>query len=74
MNLTSKTINNFGYVSITIMMALLLLLWFRIVPDSFTIPFFVIAAALFIVRLVLRIRLIKLERKALQTNNRQSSS
>ena len=73
MTLTSKTVNNFGYVSVVIMLTLLVLVWFRLVPDSFTIPFFVIALVLFVVRLVLRIRLAKLERQALQSNKRQAT-
>jgi len=73
MTLTSKTVNNFGYVSVVIMLTLLVLVWFRLVPDSFTIPFFVIALVLFVVRLVLRIRLATLERQALQSNKRQAT-
>lgn len=74
MNLTAKAINNFGYVSITIMMGLLLLLWFRIVPDTFTIPFFVIALALFLGRVILRIRLAKVEREALLAKKQKLST
>ncbi len=68
MNLTPQTINNFGYVSITIMMGLLLLLWFKIVPETFTIPFFVIALALFVARIIMRIKLARRERAAMQSN------
>lgn len=63
MPITARTINNLGYISITVMMAMLLLLWFRIVPESFTIPFFVVAAGLFLTRIILRIKLARLERR-----------
>jgi len=69
-NLTTRTINNFGYVSITIMMGLLLLLWFKVVPESWTIPFFIIALALFGVRVIMRIKLARNEREALRSNTR----
>lgn len=62
MPISARTINNLGYISITIMMAMLLLLWFGIVPESFTLPFFVIALALFLTRIVLRIKLARSER------------
>ncbi|MEK7670740.1 MAG: hypothetical protein AAB344_00775 [Bacteroidota bacterium] len=71
MTITSKTVNNFGYISITIMMALLLLLWFRVVPESFTVPFFVIALGLFLTRIFLRIKLAQIERQTLQANKQQ---
>lgn len=67
MNLTTRTINNFGYVSITIMMGMLLLLWFKVVPQSFTIPFFIIALALFAARIVMRIKLTRMEREAMRS-------
>jgi hypothetical protein len=66
MTITLKALNTFGYISIGIMTVMLLLLWFNIVPQSLTIPFFVVALGLFLVRLVLRIRLAMIERKALR--------
>lgn len=65
--LNHRTLNNFGYVSITIMMGLLLLLWFKVVPDSFAVPFLVIALVLVLMRIVLRIKLIRMERDTLRT-------
>lgn len=70
MNLTAHTINNFGYVSITIMMAMLLLLWFKVVPESFTIPFFIVALGLFGARIIMRIKLTRMEREALHSNTK----
>jgi hypothetical protein len=65
-HLNQQTLNNIGYISITIMMGLLLLLWFKIVPDSWAVPFLVIALALVGARIVLRIKLIRMERAALR--------
>lgn len=73
MRLDQTTVNNLGYISITIMMAMLLLLWFRIVPDAFTIPFFVLALLLFVSRIVLRIKLLRQERNAMGENDRDAS-
>ncbi|MEO8168050.1 MAG: hypothetical protein ABI623_07380, partial [bacterium] len=73
MNLTTTTVNNFGYISITIMMALLLLLWFKVVPGTFTIPFFIIALALFIARIVMRIKLARMEREAMNSTTSPQS-
>ncbi len=67
-DLNQRTLNNLGYISITIMMGLLLLLWLRIVPDSFAVPFLVIALALVLLRIVLRIKLIRQERDALRAH------
>jgi hypothetical protein len=65
--INQRTLNNLGYISITVMMAMLLLLWFKIVPDSFSVPFLLIAVALVLVRIVLRIKLIRMEREALRS-------
>lgn len=67
MTINQRTLNNLGYISITVMMAMLLLLWFKIVPDSFSVPFLLIAVALVLVRIVLRIKLIRMEREALRS-------
>lgn len=68
--LSTKTINIIGYISLAIMLVLLLLLWFRIVPESYAIPFAIIAGALFLMRFALRI----LVMRRLRNDKRQSSS
>ncbi len=70
--LNQRTLNNAGYISITIMMGLLLLLWFKIVPDSWAVPFLVIALALVVARIVLRIKLIRKERAALRAQKNEA--
>ncbi len=71
MPITARTVNNLGYISITVMMAMLLLLWFGIVPESFTVPFFVVALGLFLTRIVLRIKLARSERLAHKSTRQQ---
>ena len=66
MNITPKTVATYGYISIPVMLIMLALLWFRIVPESYTIPFFSIALGLFVVRIFLRIQLARNERRALE--------
>lgn len=66
MNLTAKSVNTLGFVGIAIMLMLLALLWFRVVPESWTIPFFIVALSLFLTRLVLRVLLIRKEKHSLQ--------
>ncbi len=70
--LNQRTLNNAGYISITIMMGLLLLLWFKIVPDSWAVPFLLIALALVFARIVLRIKLIRKERAALRAQKNEA--
>ncbi|HXF99572.1 MAG TPA: hypothetical protein VNL69_02250 [Bacteroidota bacterium] len=70
MKLDHHTLNNLGYISITIMMAMLLLLWFKIVPEWLTLPFFLVALVLFVTRVVLRVRLIRKEREELRAKHK----
>lgn len=68
--LSTTTINVIGYISLAIMLILLLLVWFRIVPESYAIPFAIIAGVLFLTRVTLRI----LVMRRLRHDKRQSSS
>ncbi len=62
MKLTAAGIRVFSYISLAIMLVMLLLLWFRIVPDSLLIPFFIVALVMSAIRIVLRLRLAKITR------------
>ena len=62
MKLTAAGVTVFSYISLAIMLVMLLLIWFRIVPDTLLIPFFTVAVVLSIARIVLRIRLAKATR------------
>jgi Ca2+/Na+ antiporter len=66
-------LNNLGYISITVMMLMLLLLWFKLVPQWLTLPFFLVALALVVVRIVLRVKLIQKERQESQSTTRLNS-
>jgi hypothetical protein len=57
--LSHKAVNTYGYISIGVMLIMLALVWFEIVPKSLYIPLFLVAAALFVGRLVLRVLLVR---------------
>jgi len=46
------------------MLILLVLIWFRLVPETYYWPFFIIAALLFVTRIVLRLMAEKSERRS----------
>ena len=60
--ITSKAVTLYGFFSITVMLVLLLLIWFRLVPETYYWPFVAIAALLFVSRIILRIKAAKNER------------
>ncbi len=57
--ISHKAVNTYGYISIGVMLILLALVWFEVVPKSLYIPLFLVAAALFVGRLVLRVLLVR---------------
>ncbi len=57
--ISHKAVNTYGYISIGVMLVLLALVWFEVVPKSLYIPLFLVAAALFVGRLVLRVLLVR---------------
>jgi hypothetical protein len=60
--ITSRAVTIYGFISITVMLVLLVLIWFRLVPETYYWPFFTIAALLFIARIVLRVTAARNER------------
>jgi len=62
--ITSRAVTIYGFVSITVMLILLVLIWFRLVPETYYWPFFIIAALLFVTRIVLRLMAEKSERRS----------
>jgi len=64
--LNPRIVTIYGYASIFSMLVLLVLVWFKLVPESMYLPVFLIAAALFAIRIVLRIMLLRQERKAMK--------
>jgi hypothetical protein len=61
--LSQKVVSLYGYISIIIMAVLLGLIFFEKVPRSFYFIFFIIALALFLGRIALRILLARQERR-----------
>ncbi len=68
--ISPKTVAIYGYVAIAVMVVMLALIWFEKVPQSMYMTFFLIAAALFLIRVTLRLviarqeRVLKAEREA----------
>jgi hypothetical protein len=61
--ISAKTVNIYGFVSIAVMAVLLALIVFEQVSRSMYLPFFIIAAVLFAIRIVLRVLLARQKRK-----------
>lgn len=57
MKITHKVANTYGYVAIALMVALLVLVLLRAVPQSWHMPLFGVALALYLVRITLRLLL-----------------
>ncbi len=55
MKITHKVANTYGYVAIALMVALLVLVLLRAVPQSWHMPLFGVALALYLVRITLRL-------------------
>jgi hypothetical protein len=53
--ITVRTVEVYGYISLAIMILLLVLVWLKQVPDGLIVPLFLVAVALFVGRIVLRI-------------------
>ena len=60
--INSKTVNIYGFVSIGLMTLMLVLIWAGLVPRTMYMPLFLVAAALFMVRITLRLVLARQER------------
>ncbi|MFN0157903.1 MAG: hypothetical protein ACKVRP_07510 [Bacteroidota bacterium] len=61
--ITRKTVNIYGIVGLVLMSALLSLVWLEVVPRTMYLPLFLMAAAIFIGRVVLRIVVARHEQK-----------
>ena len=61
--LTQKSVNTFGFVAVGLMALMLLLIWARLVPHTMYLPLFLIAAALFLARVTLRLVLARQQRE-----------
>ncbi len=63
MTLNARAVNIYGMVAIGAMLLMLVLVRMRVVPPRLYFPLFYVAAALFAVRIVLRIMLARQEKK-----------
>ncbi|MEW6510259.1 MAG: hypothetical protein AB1428_04805 [Bacteroidota bacterium] len=61
--LTQKSVDRYGVVAIVLMAVMLVLLWAGAVPRSMTLPLFLVAAALFLIRVTLRLILARQDRQ-----------
>lgn len=60
--ITEQTVSRYGIVALIIMVTLLVLVVFDLVPQSMYVPFFIIATAAFVIRIVLRMLLARQKR------------
>ncbi|CAG0990268.1 hypothetical protein ANRL2_03135 [Anaerolineae bacterium] len=57
MRITHKAANTYGYIAIALMFALLVMVLLKAVPQSWHMPLFAVALALYLVRITLRLLL-----------------
>ena len=55
MRISERTVNSFGYIGLTVLVILAILVWLRLVPDYLQLPVFCLALILLLVRLTLRL-------------------
>jgi hypothetical protein len=72
--LNQKSVNTFGFVAVGLMAIMLVLIWAQLVPRSMYIPLFLIAAALFLARITLRLVLARQERIAKKSHEDNSKT
>jgi hypothetical protein len=72
--LNQKSVNTFGFIAVGLMAVMLVLIWAQLVPRSMYMPLFLIAAALFLARITLRLVLARQERIAKKTIEANSKS
>jgi len=72
--LTRKFVNIYGVVGISVMAVLLLAIYLKLVPQSMYLPLFVLSAAIFLGRVVLRMLLVRKERQSLNDQGTSSGT
>ena len=72
--LTRKFLNVYGIVGVVVMAAMLLLIWFKLVPPSYYIPLFSVALVLWISRLVMRVLLVRKEKREASVESQPPTS
>lgn len=66
MKITHKAANTYGYIAIGVMVVLLVMVLLKAVPQSWHMPLFGVALALYLVRITLRLVLARQARKEQQ--------
>jgi hypothetical protein len=62
--LKARTVNIYGFIAIGIMLLMLVLIWAQLVPRSMYISMFLVAVALFLIRVTMRLVLARQARGA----------
>lgn len=76
MKITHKAANTYGYVAIALMFALLIMVLLKAVPQSWHMPLFAVALALYLVRITLRLilaRQARMEQQGPAANSEEKS-
>jgi hypothetical protein len=60
--LNRKMVDNYGWVAVAAMFVMLVLVWMHLIPQKYYTPLFCVAAALFAVRIILRVMLARQEK------------
>ncbi len=71
--LTRKFVTAYGFVGIGIMALLLIVIWFKMVPESYYVPLFAIALVLWASRIILRMMLLRKERREASVDTHASN-
>jgi hypothetical protein len=68
--LTPRFVNLYGYVFLGIVVAMLALVWFRLVPQSVYVPLFLVALVLYGIRIAMRL-LLERQRRLQERDKKQ---
>lgn len=55
--ITPRWVSIYGYVFLVVVVAMLVLVWFKLVPESMFVPLFLVALVLYLIRITLRLLL-----------------
>lgn len=55
--ITPRWFNIYGYLFLVVVVAMLVVVWFKLVPQSMYVPLFLVALVLYLIRITLRLLL-----------------
>ncbi len=70
--LNPRVINIYGYVFLAIVVVMLALVWFQLVPQTMYVPLFLVALALYLIRITLRL-LLERQRRMQERESKQAA-